>query len=607
MADETARDGQQSEQGITRRQALGLGAAAAGAVAAAGLLRPGAAGADPVADAPTFPVAPQGTTLARTLQHGTPGTLGYRRIVPGPGEPSLVRGDLLGGAARGSGSRTALAAFAQLTDMHVLDAQSPARVEFLDRLDDPGSPYEVLPFTGAYRPQDMLTTHVAEATVRAMRQVDRGPVTGLPLAFVVTTGDNVDNTQYNELRWQIDILDGKRVRPDSGDRTKYEGVADQTAYDTHYWHPDGPPPGQPVDERIATYGYPKIPGLLDTCRKPFRAQGLDMPWISVFGNHDGLAQGTVPSSPLVAQIATGSTKITDLPANADIGELAAHLVNNDPRGLQTLFSGPSRTVTPDADRRPLTRAEVIAEYFKTSGTPNGHGYTAWNVATSNAYYTFGKGKVRGISLDTVNQNGGSEGSIDQAQLAWLTAQLVKGSRRYLDESGKWVKGGKRDKLFVIFSHHTIDTMDNNTGPGRVLGPQVRDLLLRFPNVILWVNGHTHRNNVIPHKRKKSSKAPGGFWEVNTAAHVDWPQQARTVELVDNGDGTLSVFGTIIDHVAPPTYGKHPKGPLELASLSRELAANDWQERDRPEDGQDGRRGRVEDRNVELLVPAPFDI
>jgi metallophosphoesterase (TIGR03767 family) len=585
---------------LSRRAVLGTGAAAGVAV--------GIGAFDPADARPGGPDG-RGTTLQRTLVKGEKGKHGYRKIVVGPGEPHLVRDELMRGVRRpGRARRRGILAMGQLTDMHLMDAQSPARVEFLDRLDDPGSPWAaVLPFQGAYRAQDMLTTHVAEATVRALRRVGRGPVTGLPLAFTITTGDNVDNTQYNELRWQIDLLDGKRIVPDSGDLSMYEGVADQSAYDVHYWHPDGPPPGQPADLRISQAGFPRVPGLLDASRRPFVAKGLGMPWMSVFGNHDGLVQGNVPSSPLVAQIATGSTKIIDLPPGVNIGELAAQLVTNDPAGLQTLFGGPSRQVTADPNRRPLSRAETIAEYFKSTGKPHGHGYTAWNLATGNAYYTFGKGRVRGIVLDTVNPFGGSEGSIDEVQFAWLTEQLKKGSRHYLDESGHVVKGGKHDRLFVLFSHHTIGTMDNDTGTGRVLGHQVAELLLRFPNVILWVNGHTHRNTVTAYRRSKHAKAPGGFWEINTASHVDWPQQARTVELVDNRNGTLSIFGTIVDHAAPTSWGKHPKSPLELAALSRELGANDWQERAKGPHGQDGKRGRVEDRNVELLVPAPFKL
>ena len=588
---------------ITRRKALGMGLAGGAAIAAAAAWRfPAPAEATP---APVR-VTPHGTTLERTLLRGSPGPGGYRKIVVGPGEPYLLRDDLLtsppgspGGARRG------VLALGQLTDMHLLDSQSPARVEFLDRYDDPGSPFaNILPFQGAYRPQDMLTTQVAEAMSRALRKIHHGPATGLPLAFTITTGDNVDNTQFNELRWQIDLLDGGTIRPDSGNLTKYEGVADQVAYDVHYWHPDGPPNGAPTDLRIANFGFPLVPGLLDSCRHRFHAVGLDTPWLTVFGNHDGLVQGNLPSVPQVAALATGPVKITDLPPAANVIQLAIGLQAGNPAALQTLFSGPFRLVTPDGDRRPLSRAETIAEYFNTSGAPRGHGYTQWNLDTGNAYYAFDRGVVRGIVLDTVNPFGGSEGSIDATQLGWLTAQLQAGSSRYLDTGGNVVTTGNPDRLFVIFSHHTIDTMNNPAGFGRILGPAVRDLLLRFPNVVLWVNGHTHRNTVRPHSRALNSAITGGFWEMNTAAHIDWPQQARIVEIMDNRDGTLSIFGTLIDHAGPTSWGDEPSGPLELAALSRELGANDWENPATPPN-EDGRRGAVEDRNVELLVAAPF--
>jgi metallophosphoesterase (TIGR03767 family) len=254
-----------------------------------------------------------------------------------------------------------------------------------------------------------------------------------------------------------------------------------------------------------------------------------------------------------------------------------------------LLTAPARSVTPDPERRILTRTETVKEHFTTGGLPLGHGFTAQNVTDGTAYYAFDPSPLaRAIVLDSVNPNGESSGSLDQEQFAWLRARLEE------------VTGPGRDRLVMVFSHHTIATMTNrlvfvDDPSPRVLGEQVKALLLEFPNVVAWVNGHTHVNRITPHTREGG----GGFWEVNTAAHIDFPCQARLLELVDNRDGTLSIFGTIVDGDAPLQPGGRLDSPVALASLGRELAAND------PQDRSTDRRGLVEDRNVELLVAAPF--
>ena len=129
--------------------------------------------------------------------------------------------------------------------------------------------------------------------------------------------------------------------------------------------------------------------------------------------------------------------------------------------------GTATPVTADADRRLLTRGEVVDEHFDTSGTPVGHGFTAQNQDDNTAYYVIDKGAVLLVMLDTVNANGYADGSLDPGQFEWLQE----------------VVDGAADKLVILFSHHTSGTMGNpfivtggDPGP-RVLGGAVVDYLV----------------------------------------------------------------------------------------------------------------------------------
>jgi len=370
------------------------------------------------------------------------------------------------------------------------------------------------------------------------------------------------------------------VTPDSGSLTKYEGVADRKYYDPHYWHPE---PGSKKDIYSSTFGFPDVSGLLDAARRPFQARGLDVPWYSVFGNHDGLVQGNFPRTLPLSIVATGPLKVNGVPPGLSQADIIKALtsVNASPL-LGALALTSAGVVSPDPKRRVLSRRQVVEEHFKSTGTPNGHGFTQSNRTKGTAYYTFDKGNVRGVVLDTVNPNGYSDGSIDKPQLNWL----------------KQVLAGSTDRHVIVFSHHTIATMTNpliatglDLNP-RVLGGAVKAELLKHPNVIAWVNGHTHKNQIIAHKAASGS---GGFWEINTASHVDFPQQSRTIELVDNGNGTLSIFTTMLDHAGPKSHEGSLADTVALSALARELSANDPQERT------SGKNGSPADRNVELIV------
>ncbi len=575
---------------FSRRNLLRTGAAAAGGASIAGALgasttSAGAAATPSAAAGPVTEVA----TLSRTLvRSATAGAGGYRQLTTAPGEPHFVRTELGATANPGrAANRTAVIAFAQLSDIHVVDAQSPLRLEFTDRLDDP-SPIPPTLFSSAYRPHEFLSGQIADAMVREINSIGAGPVTGAPLALTIQTGDNSDNSQQNEVDWNIRLLDGGPLRVDSGNLSRYEGVADDNNpyYDPAYWHPHGTPLFKTDDIYRKRYGFPKVPGLLDKARQEFTAQGLSMPWYSAFGNHDGLVQGNFPQNLQLSLLSTGNLKIMSMPLGLSPAELLNSLMSGDLQSLlRSLVLTPAvRLVTADPSRKLLTRKQVVERHFASTDTPVGHGFTPQNRQQGTAYYYFDEGDCRFVVLDTVNPNGYSDGSVDQTQFAWLETVLSQSA----------------GKLVMVFSHHTSSTMDNTLVASggdvefRMNGAQVLERLLAHPEVIAWVNGHTHRNAVTARTRPGG----GGLWEINTASHIDWPQQSRLIELTDNHDGTISIFTTMVDHAGPVAYAGDLNTTTGLASLGRELAAND------PQNRTDSGRGQVSDRNLELLVAKP---
>ncbi|CAL9459701.1 3',5'-cyclic adenosine monophosphate phosphodiesterase CpdA [Streptomyces sp. enrichment culture] len=572
--------------GLHRRSLLAATGAVALSAGAGYALRPGdgrAAAADSASgdgravlassrQAPAAPLAPytRGTTLAGTA--APRGAAGYRRLGDGPGWGRVVRGELAEPRSGRAGRRTPLTAFVQLTDLHLIDVQHPLRLEYLRSAD-----------VHAWRPQEALTVQGAVALVERVNALRGAPATGSPLHFAMTTGDNTDNNARSELEWFLTVMSGGRVTPNTGDPRHYEGV--QNSGLRQYWQPDDAV--RDADKRL---GFPHLDGFLAAAVREVNSPGLNLPWYSTVGNHDAMPLGCYAShgDPRLTDLAVGGRKLMDVPA-AEARRLQRAIKKaTDPRGVRygeflAAHARAVRSVTPDDRRAPFTPAEYLRAHLDPAYRglgPVGHGYTAANLDAGTQYYAFRiADDVVGVSLDTTDPGGHYTGSLGTAQLRWLERTLR----------------AHEDSYAIVFSHHTSTTMTNThrdparPGERRHGGEEVAALLGRHHNVVAWVNGHIHRNAVTPHT------GPGGsFWEISTASHVDFPQLARVVELVDNRDGTLSLFTTLVESAAPSRTDFTDLSQTGLAALYRELSCN-------APGARTDLAGAPEDRNTELLL------
>ena len=170
-----------------------------------------------------------------------------------------------------------------------------------------------------------------------------------------------------------------------------------------------------------------------------------------------------------------------------------------------------------------------------------------------------------------------------------------------DRGGGRVSTGGADRLVVVVSHHGSEVIDSDRphrdGTRNVGGRRVLELLLRFDNVVLWLNGHTHTHAIRP---RADPSGPGpGLWEVTTASVIDWPCQARLIELFTAGPRVLGIASTMVDHDSPLDPGAAGTA-AEMAALHRELAANaPWAGFESP------LPGTPPDRNAVMTRPVGF--
>ena len=587
------------------------------------------------------------TTEQRVVPAG-PGA--YRFLQLGAGEPYAVRQELASAAAGRAATRASLVYFGQLSDFQLADEESPARVEVIDPLASPTAP-----FNAAWRPWEALNPQIDEAMIRQVNQfaaaspVADGAGARRAMDLTIDTGDSADSQQLNETLWVRTLLEGGALNPNSGvpkstyshplcpnlfvpgaaEAARYTGVQD---YDDYF---EGPfpefyDPDSPAGPHAA---WPKYPGLMDRAQQSFAATGLDVPSYVAFGNHDALVQGNAAANAAFEQVATGCLKpMGPVPnPNNPAGFLSALL---DPtKLLSTFLTSPQNLIlVPGDPKRQFVSKKQYKDVFKAGSQADGHGFDFVDPAQETAskgaagYYSWSPTPgMRFIAVDTVAEAGTvvtptghftSDGNIDDPQFKWLRGQLEAATAA--------------DQLAVIFSHHApeslvadapdelaplcllADSHGHDLNPGCDLDPRNSQpihleadavaLLHQFPNAIAWVAGHSHDNVVNPYP---NPAGPGGFWSIRVAAEADWPQQSRLLEVFDNKDDTLSIFGTLLDHVGqsvapPPGTPASGMDLNDLASAGRTMSFNDFQT------GAPIGEGQPDDRNVELLLDDPRD-
>jgi len=429
-----------------------------------------------------------------------------------------------------------LASFFAMTDIHITDKEAPNQLIYVQQEDVQYG----AGMTSVYSPVMLYTTHVLDAAIQTVNALHQTT----PFDFGISLGDVCNASLYNELRWYIDVIDGKMITPSSGDHLGAGSIDYQ---------------------------------------RPYKAAGLNksIPWYQTLGNHDHFWLGSISidaDPTLGIRQSYTSSKVWaigdilipnsgmfpcthDTTASLKLQSYCMGVIDGSTPTGSIKDAGvisPAPTVVADANRRPLLRTEWMQEFFNTTTTPKGHGLNLVDRSLGSGFACYSFVPKADIPLkvivldDTQSDTDGSHdihghGFLDSTRWNWLQAELAAGQAS--------------NQLMIIAAHipiavanvgSSLEWWESSQDPNATVQNAVSltDLVTELqntPNLLMWISGHRHVNTVKGFISPDRVNAPEkGFWQVEGSSLRDFPQQFRTFEIYLNSDYTVSIITTNVD-------------------------------------------------------------